>query len=43
MNMYFLQNLMGYADFQVLNRYLKQTTQDVGEAHRQAGPVDYAL
>jgi integrase/recombinase XerD len=40
MNIYFLQKLMGHADLQVLNRYLKQTTQDVCEAHRQAGPVD---
>ena len=38
MNVYFLQNLMGHADLQVLNRYLKQTTQDASEAHRQAGP-----
>jgi site-specific recombinase XerD len=43
MNVYFLQNLMGHADLQVLNRYLKQTTQDVSEAHRQAGPVDNLL
>jgi integrase/recombinase XerD len=40
MNIYFLQKLMGHADLQVLNRYLKQTNQDVCEAHRQAGPVD---
>jgi site-specific recombinase XerD len=40
MNIYFLQNLMGHADLQVLNRYLKQTNQDVSEAYRQAGPVD---
>jgi hypothetical protein len=25
MNIYFLQNLMGHTDLQVLNRYLKQT------------------
>ena len=43
MNIYFLQNLMGHADLQVLNRYLKQTNQDVSEAHRQAGPVDNSL
>ena len=38
-----LQKLMGHADLQVLNRYLKQTNQDVSEAHRQAGPVDNSL
>jgi integrase/recombinase XerD len=43
MNIKFLQNLMGHADLQVLNRYLKQTNQDVSEAHRQAGPVDNSL
>ena len=43
MNVYHLQNLMGYSDLQVLNRYLKQTTKDVSDAHRQAGPVDNSL
>ena len=43
MNVYYLQNLMGHSDLQVLNRYLKQTTTDVSEAHRQAGPVDNSL
>jgi site-specific recombinase XerD len=43
MNVYYLQNLMGHSDLQVLNRYLKQTTKDVSDAHRQAGPVDNSL
>jgi integrase/recombinase XerD len=43
MNVYHLQNLMGHSDLQVLNRYLKQTTKDVSDAHRQAGPVDNSL
>jgi site-specific recombinase XerD len=43
MNVYHLQNLMGHSDLQVLNRYLKQTTMDVSEAHRQASPVDNSL
>jgi integrase/recombinase XerD len=40
MNVYSLQELMGHADLQVLRRYLKQTNQDIREAHRRAGPVD---
>jgi integrase/recombinase XerD len=40
MDVYSLQELMGHADLQVLRRYLKQTNQDIGEAHRRAGPVD---
>ena len=43
MNVYHLQNLMGHSELQVLNRYLKQTTKDVSDAHRQAGPVDNSL
>ena len=43
MNVYYLQTLMGHSDLQVLNRYLKQTTKDVSDAHRQAGPVDNCL
>lgn len=43
MNVYYLQTLMGHTDLQVLHRYLKQTTQDVSNAHRQAGPVDNSL
>jgi integrase len=43
MNVYYLQTLMGHSDLQVLNRYLKQTTKDVSDAHRQAGPVDNSL
>jgi integrase/recombinase XerD len=42
MNVYSLQELMGHADLQVLRRYLKQTNQDIREAHRRAGPVDNA-
>jgi len=34
---------MGHSDLQVLQRYLKQTTKDVADAHRQAGPVDNSL
>jgi site-specific recombinase XerD len=43
MNVYHIQNLMGQSDLQVLNRYLKQTTKDVSDAHRQASPVDNSL
>jgi len=38
-----LQKLMGHADLQVLRRYLKQTNQDVLEAHRKGSPVDNGL
>jgi site-specific recombinase XerD len=40
MDVYSLQELMGHADLQVLRRYLKQTNQDVREAHHRASPVD---
>ena len=43
MNVYYLQTLMGHSDLQVLNRYLRQTTKDVSDAHRQAGPVNNSL
>ena len=43
MNVYHLQNLMGHSDLQVLNRYLKQSTKDVSDARRQAGPVNNSL
>jgi site-specific recombinase XerD len=42
MDVYTLQELMGHADLQALRRYLKQTNQDIREAHRRAGPVDKA-
>jgi site-specific recombinase XerD len=40
MDVYSLQELMGHADLQVLRRYLKQTNQDIREAHHRANPVD---
>lgn len=40
MDVYSLQELMGHADLQVLRRYLKQTNQDVRDAHQRASPVD---
>ena len=40
MDVYSLQELMGHADLQVLRRYLKQTNQDIREAHHRASPVD---
>lgn len=40
MDVYSLQQLMGHADLQVLSRYLKQTNQDIREAHHRASPVD---
>ena len=40
MDIYSLQQLMGHADLQVLRRYLKQTNQDMREAHQKASPVD---
>ena len=39
-DVYSLQELMGHADLQVLRRYLKQTNQDIREAHHKASPVD---
>jgi hypothetical protein len=35
-----LQKLMGYADLQVLHRYLAKTTEDIAQAHRIGSPVD---
>jgi site-specific recombinase XerD len=35
-----LQKLMGHADYQVLRRYLAQTTADIVKAHRIGNPVD---
>lgn len=40
MDIYSLQKLMGHTDLQVLRRYLKQTDQDILEAHPRASPVD---
>lgn len=40
MDIFSLQELMGHSDIQVLRRYLKQTENDVREAHRRASPVD---
>jgi integrase/recombinase XerD len=42
MNVYSLQELMGHADLQVLKRYLKQTNQDIRDAHFRASPVENA-
>jgi len=39
-DVYSLQELMGHADLQSLRRYLKQTNQDIREAHHRASPVD---
>jgi integrase/recombinase XerD len=39
-DVYSLQELMGHADLQVLRRYLKQTDQDIQDAHHKANPVD---
>lgn len=40
MDVYSLQELMGHTDLQVLRRYLKQTNQDIREAHHRASPID---
>ena len=40
-DIYSLQILMGHANLQVLRRYLKQTEQDVQEAHSKASPVEH--
>lgn len=40
MDIYSLQELMGHTDLQVLRRYLKQTNNDIQEAHHKASPVD---
>jgi integrase/recombinase XerD len=39
-DIYSLQELMGHADLQVLRRYLKQTNEDIAQAHRVGSPVD---
>lgn len=39
-DIYSLQELMGHADLQVLRRYLKQTNEDIAQAHRMGSPVD---
>jgi len=38
-----LQRLLGHADLSVLRRYLKQTEDDLREAHEKHGPVDQWL
>ena len=38
-----LAKLMGHSTIAVLQRYLKQTTEDVQAAHRRSGPVDRLL
>lgn len=35
-----LSRLMGHTSLAVLERYLKQVSDDLQEAHRRAGPVD---
>jgi integrase/recombinase XerC len=42
-DIYSLQRLMGHTDLAMLRRYLKQTDEDLEEAHQRAGPVDNAL
>jgi integrase/recombinase XerD len=42
MNVYSLQELMGHADLQVLKRYIKQTNQDLRDAHFRASPIENA-
>lgn len=42
-DVYSLQELMGHADLQVLRRYLKQTSDDLRNAHRKGSPVDNLL
>lgn len=39
-DVYSLQTLMGHADLQVLRRYLKQTDEDLREAHMKGSPVE---
>lgn len=41
-NIYSLQKLMGHEDLTMLRRYLKQTNEDIREAHMRAGPVDFS-
>lgn len=40
MDVFTLQKAMGHADLQILRRYLKQSQEDVREAHRRTSPVD---
>jgi site-specific recombinase XerD len=42
-DVYSLQRLLGHSSLQVLQRYLKQTREDLREAHRRTGPVDNLL
>jgi site-specific recombinase XerD len=42
-DVYSLQRLLGHSSLQVLRRYLKQTREDLQEAHRRTGPVDNLL
>ncbi len=42
-DIYTLKELLGYADLQVLRRYLKQESGDLIAAHRRGSPVDNAL
>jgi integrase/recombinase XerD len=39
-DVYSLQNLGGWADLQIVKRYLKQTEKDLQAAHQKFGPVD---
>jgi len=43
MDVYSLQKLMGHADLQILQRYLKQDDSDIREAHSKFSPVDNLL
>jgi site-specific recombinase XerD len=38
-----LANLLGHSSLSVLQRYLKQTNEDLRIAHRLASPVDNGL
>lgn len=40
MNIYALARLMGHADIQVLQKYLKLVEHDLQDAHRAHGAVD---
>jgi hypothetical protein len=39
-DVYSLKELMGHSDLQVLQRYLKQTNEDLEYVHRKASPLD---
>ena len=41
-DLYTLARLMGHEGIAMLQRYLKQTSQDTETAHRRAGPVDHS-